>query len=116
MMGSFRAIKKISLAGVGEGWDDKCFIKFYAYSLADFKSIVKAFKETDGKESLELADEVIKVHKSLFHSGMGLDADSNEVIAITAEDVPEILCLPGVLDKIREVLLRGNARLKEQES
>ena len=117
-MSRFRAIKTISLKDIGEGWTDKCYIRFYSYSLEDFKKISNLLKDipvgdTNPVNNIEAAEEVIKLHTALFVDGKGLDNETKKVIDIEAEDVADIMCLPSMTQKIQETLVKGNSRLKE---
>ena len=119
-MAKFQAIRRIELAGLGEGWDKNCYIRFRTYSLDDFKTIRETIKkledyyaENKGKEIAVLPEEFIdrsnELHKGLFVDGKGYDG--TELVDLEAEDVDEILALPGVRDLVQEVLV-DTSRLK----
>ncbi len=121
-MASFKAIKKISLEGAGEGWNSQCYISFYAYTLDDFKRVRATFKsdDVDGaiKEAQEkdggfgIAEDMIKLHEELFVEGKGFDDDTKQIADIAVENVRQIMMLPGVAEKIQRSLIEGD-RLKE---
>ncbi len=76
-------IKHISLAFMGEGWQD-CYIDFRALRWADVASL-----ETDGKDNRQAVTVLLDVLKQNFLIGRGLSEDGQPV-ELDAADLDEL--------------------------
>ncbi len=72
-------IKHISLAFMGEGWED-CYVDFRALRWADVANL-----ETDGKDNREAVSVLLEVLRQNFLSGRGLGEDGQPVELVAAD-------------------------------
>ncbi len=76
-------IKHVSLAFMGEGWQD-CYIDFRALRWADVANL-----ETDGKDNRQAVTVLLQVLKQNFLSGLGLSEDGRP-IELDAGDLDDL--------------------------
>ena len=119
MAAKFQAIRSVSLEGVGDGWTKDCYIRFRTYSLDDYKVIREMVDELEAHINknpnkpvpISHIEKSIELHTELFVDGKGFDADSNEIVDLSRDDVEAIMSIAGVRDLIQEVLV-DTTRLK----
>ena len=126
-MMELRAVKRISLEGIGEGWDNQAYIKLKTHSAEDFKKLqvitedlIKKSKEDNlaGQFKELFSSDLVDLYKGLFVEGKGyflVDTDGkieNKLQDLQPEHLDELFLLPGVRDRVREGLVKDE-RLKE---
>ena len=93
--------RKVLLDEIAEGWDERCYLMFTAFTIDDLKDFDKATSDKTPKGVNKGADQVVAMLMKKFIEGKGMD-EKNDVVALVKEDLNDII--PAAYGRIISVL------------